>query len=78
MCKRNINKTMWWPTVVVFCCLASTAFAAPKKCVPKKDCVQVPEGGSAVVYIVGASLACFGAMVLKSRMSKADTAAPHS
>jgi hypothetical protein len=28
---------------------------------------QVPEGGSAAIYLIGAGLTCFGAMFLRSR-----------
>jgi hypothetical protein len=35
-------------------------------------CQQVPEGGSAAVYLLGAGITCLGAMFLRSRASKAS------
>src|ERR1700733_11658399 len=41
------------------------------KCNPhsngRNKCAAVPEGGSALMYLLLASLTCFGAMVLRSR-----------
>jgi hypothetical protein len=34
-------------------------------------CATVPEGGSALMYLLLASLTCFGAMVLRSRRQSA-------
>jgi hypothetical protein len=36
-----------------------------------KKCAAVPEGGSALMYLLLASLTCFGAMVLRSRRQSA-------
>jgi hypothetical protein len=35
------------------------------------ECAAVPEGGSALMYLLLASLTCFGAMVLRSRRQSA-------
>ena len=56
MMKRNIQ---WLLAVVA---LAPTALAAQK--------VTVPEGGSTVLYIIGAVVVCAGAMFLRSRFAK--------
>jgi len=43
------------------------------KCDPhgRNKCAAVPEGGSALIYVVLASLTCLGAMVLRSRRQSA-------
>ena len=66
------RKAKWWLAAVVICCLAPAAFAGRDRaqgCDPKHDkhCQQVPEGGSAAIYLFGAGLTCFGAMFLRSR-----------
>lgn len=33
-------------------------------------CRQVPEGGSAIVYLMGAGITCLGAMVVRARTGK--------
>jgi hypothetical protein len=44
-----------------------------KKCDPqgRNKCAAVPEGGSTLMYLLLASLTCFGAMVLRSRRQTA-------
>jgi hypothetical protein len=43
------------------------------KCDPhgRNKCAAVPEGGSALMYLLLASFTCFGAMVLRSRRQSA-------
>jgi hypothetical protein len=68
----------WWLAIVVICCLAPAAFAdidhdrdRHHGCGPhQKNCQQVPEGGSAAIYLVGAGLTCIGAMFLRSKVAK--------
>ena len=55
-------------------CLAPTSFAVrPNRdhdhgCDPRRQrCQQVPEGGSAAIYLLGAGITCLGAMVIRSR-----------
>ena len=63
---------------LILMCLAPASFAGnPDKnrdhgCEPKHDprCRQVPEGGSAAIYLLGAGLTCFGAMVIRARSLK--------
>jgi hypothetical protein len=44
-----------------------------RKCDPhgRNKCAAVPEGGSALMYLLLASFTCFGAMVLRSRRQRA-------
>jgi hypothetical protein len=70
------SKGKWWLAIVVVCCLAPGALARREPpCDHDRDdprsCRQsVPEGGSAAGYLLGAGLTCFGAMFLRSRVSK--------
>lgn len=57
-------------------CLAPASFAGKPRdrgCEPRRDrrCEQVPEGGSAAIYLLGAGMTCLGAMVIRSRSQKA-------
>ena len=61
--------------VVMFSCMAPAAFAGARNqegCSPRKKCqqVQVPEGGSVAIYLLGAGLTCLGAMFLRSMVGK--------
>jgi hypothetical protein len=50
--------------------LAPASFAGPRdRCDPRRDrrCQQVPEGGSAAIYLLGAGITCLGAMFIRSR-----------
>ena len=60
-------------------CLVPSSFALQRdgdhpgrdKCRPSDKCQQqVPEGGSAAIYLLGASVTCLGAMLLRSRSPK--------
>jgi len=62
------SKGKWLLGVVALCCLAPAAFAKP--CATAVGCTQVPEGGSTAIYLLGAGLTCFGAMLLRSRLAK--------
>lgn len=33
----------------------------------RRDCQQVPEGGSAAIYLLGAGAICLGAILVRSR-----------
>jgi hypothetical protein len=64
---RKINQK-WWLTVMALLFLLPATFATAK---PKlKPHVSVPEGGSALVYVVGAGMTCLGAMVVLSRSAR--------
>ena len=61
----------WLLAVAALCCLAPSTFASTG--VARKNFnwqIQVPEGGSAAVYVLGAGLTCFGAMFLRSKLAK--------
>jgi hypothetical protein len=65
---KKLNGT--WLLAVVALCSASSAFATDT--LARRDFVQltVPEGGPAVVYLLGAGVVCFGAMFLRSKLAK--------
>ncbi len=63
----------WLLAVVALCCLAPAAFAHHDRGCDSyslKNCRQVPEGGSTAIYLLGAGLTCFGAMLVRSRVAK--------
>jgi hypothetical protein len=68
MMKSSYRKLL---LAVLLLCVVPTAFAKPKddKCNPKRDrrCEQVPEGGSAAIYLLCAGITCVGAIVIRSR-----------
>ena len=69
------RKAKWWLAAVAICCLVPAAFADRDHghgCDAKHDkhCQQVPEGGTAAIYLFGAGLTCFGAIFLRSRIVK--------
>jgi hypothetical protein len=43
---------------------------APVRGRPARPCQTVPDGGSALSYLLGVGLTCFGAMFLRSRASQ--------
>lgn len=61
--------------LLLVCLAPATLSAKPrdrdKKCdgrgLRERNCQQVPEGGSAAIYLLGAGLTCLGAMVVRSR-----------
>jgi len=78
--KKKLNGK-WWLAVVAVCCLSPVAAFANfgpkhdhdpgKGCDPRwQNCLQAPEGGSNAIYLLGAGLACFGAMLLRSKTMK--------
>jgi hypothetical protein len=74
------RKRKWWLAIVVMCCLAPATFADRghrRVCDAvdesgDRNCrkVEVPEGGSTAIYLLGAGLTCVGAMFLRSRITK--------
>jgi hypothetical protein len=60
---KNVHRKRWLALVAVLC-LVTPAVGKHK---PTK---QVPEGGSAAVYLLGAGITCLGAMVVRSRFAK--------
>ncbi len=74
----KILNRKWWLTAAALLCLVPAGFAKPraKRCEDRHDkrCEQVPDGGSALVYVVGAGIVCLGAMISRSRVLKANNA----
>ena len=67
---RKTNQK-WWLTLIVLLFLLPAASATPFKPKPRhKPHWNVPEGGSALVYVVGAGMTCLGAMVVRSRSAR--------
>ncbi len=69
---KIINRKFWLTSMAVLLLLPA-AFATPGKSHQRHRealDVTVPEGGSALVYVLGAGLTCLGAMVLRSRSAK--------
>jgi hypothetical protein len=71
---KSMNQKRW--LALAFLCLAPiSAFAGQEKPKPRNHherpanerTVQVPEGGSALVYLLGAGVTCMGAMLIRSR-----------
>ena len=66
----------WWLTALVLFCLAPSTFAVKphrdRRCDQERQrkCQQVPEGGSALIYVLGAGIACLGAVISRSRVAK--------
>ena len=61
--------------VVALLCMAPASFANKPhkdkdKCRPGVNCQQVPEGGSAAIYLLGAGITCLVAMVVRSRTGR--------
>jgi hypothetical protein len=66
MKKRNGK---WWLAFVAMYCVTTAVSAYGSTGHPGPP-LQVPEGGSTAIYLIGAGLTCFGAMVLRSRVAK--------
>jgi hypothetical protein len=65
----------WWLGAALLLCLVPSSFAGEPdhhKGTPVRNVrsCQVPEGGSAAIYLLGAGLTCFGAMFLRSKVAK--------
>jgi hypothetical protein len=63
------NRGKWLVVTLAVCSLAPSSFAATGTAVRRNFNVQVPEGGSALIYLLGAGLTCMGAMFLRSRLA---------
>ena len=59
---KNVHRK-WWLAVVLVLCLVPAASAKNKH-------AQLPEGGSAIVYLLGTGMTCLGAMVVRSRFAR--------
>ena len=73
----------WWLAVVALLCLAPTTFAVQNMAKPRKTCNnpqshdikcrQVADGGSTLVYVLGAGITCLGAMFIRSRRDASES-----
>ena len=77
----KLLKSKCWLTAAVMICLAPSTFALKPKdrdrgCDDRRGrkCQQVPEGGSALIYVLGAGITCLGAVISRSRMAKLNNA----
>ena len=52
------------------CCLAPSSALASDNLMRQNISFHVPEGGSALIYLIGAALTCAGAMFLRSKLGK--------
>ena len=69
----KIVNRKWWLTAIALLLLlpAATATMSPPVSHQRhRQCRNVPEGGSALVYVLGAGITCLGAMVVRSRSTK--------
>jgi hypothetical protein len=83
--RKPMNRR-WWLALVALLCMFPGAYAAKPDQGPYatkldragrcgehgkgRNCQQVPEGGSAAVYLLGAGITCLGAMFIRSRASR--------
>lgn len=71
-------KLKWWLAAALLFCLVPSSFARkpehkpdPPKCRPGMNCREVPEGGSAAIYLLGVGATCLGALLVRARSSRA-------
>ena len=75
----------WGLTLVILLCLAPATLSAKRNhgnCDDDHnnnnghhdDCHQVPDGGSGIIYLLGAGATCAGAMVIRSRETRRNQA----
>ena len=66
----------WWLALPLLCLAPITTFAGQEQSKLRdhhnyqKARVPVPEGGSSLVYVLGAGVACLGAMLVRLRSAK--------
>jgi len=58
---KNVHRKFWLMAGALLC-LAPAAFAGPSPFTTRKS---VPEGGSVLVYVLGAGITCIGAMLVR-------------
>jgi hypothetical protein len=74
----RIISRKWWLTSLALLLLlpAASATMSPEKSHQRHrqsltdPALTVPEGGSALVYVLGAGITCLGAMVVRSRSAR--------
>ena len=73
---KNMNRK-WWLALALLSLAPISAFAGQEEWKLKdhhqraKDHFRIPEGGSSLVYVLGAGVTCLGAMLVRSRRAKA-------
>jgi hypothetical protein len=70
---KTMNRK-WWLALALFCLAPIAAFAGPGQerwdhhhHQKGRNFYAVPEGGSSLVYVLGAGVTCLGAMLVRSR-----------
>lgn len=72
---KSMNRK-WWLALALLCLAATTACPtedaekAKNNHQQSKKNLTVPEGGSSLVYVLGAGVTCLGAMLVRSRSAK--------
>jgi hypothetical protein len=71
---KGMNRK-WCLALVLLCLAATTACPTQDEATLKnnqrsKENLKVPEGGSSLVYVLGAGVTCLGAMLVRSRSAK--------
>ena len=75
---KKMNQKLMLAAILLLCFAPSSFAKHPDRytdrCDPKRDrrCKQVPEGGSAAIYLLGAGITCLGGMVVRSRSLSAN------
>jgi hypothetical protein len=68
---KNLNRKCLLAAVIPLSVVPASFAVKPrdKGCDDRRGrkCQQVPEGGSAAIYLLGAGMTCLGAMVIRSR-----------
>jgi hypothetical protein len=75
---KTINRICWLTSLALLLLLpAASASMSPEKShqrhrqsLSAEPTAAVPEGGSALVYVVGAGITCLGAMFVRSRSAR--------
>ena len=78
----NVNRK-WWLTAIALLMLVPASVARPRErdrgCDDRgrdrdRKCQNVPEGGSALAYLLGAGITCGAAVLVRRRMDSAQHA----
>jgi hypothetical protein len=64
-----IPRSKWWMSALFLLCLTPMSFANLGHGEHRRR-ERVPDGGSSIVYLLGAGMTCLGAMFVRSRMAK--------
>jgi len=71
---KSLNRKLTLAALLLLCFVPASFARNPGRnrdhgCDPRRDrhCEQVPEGGSAAIYLLVAGITCLGAMAIRSR-----------